>query len=159
MTTKKTGILVYVVGPSGSGSILYCTGGISTTRHETESVTSFSYGVTSRVQKVLEVKSTLSTREQFDAMSYQGHFAMEGTAMVCRMALHGRFSLGCLKGAVVVMNGSRAHLPKTLSLVPTAVVIEIFVQHDVLRKRLSYEDETQADIEERLSRICSASTF
>ncbi len=157
MTTKKTGILVYVVGPSGSGKdtlLHYAQGYFADhpTRNGERDVIFVRRHIT-RPESAGGEEHVAVTREQFDAMSYQGHFAMEWHSHGLSYGITRQIFSWLSEGAVVVMNGSRAHLPKTLSLVPTVVVIEIFVQHDVLRKRLELRGrETQADIEERLSR-------
>ena len=157
MTPQKTGILVYVVGPSGSGkdTLLHYARDYFATNPPLKGQRDviFVRRHITRPENAGGEDHIAVSREQFDAMSYQGHFAMEWHSHGLSYGITRQIFSWLSEGAVVVMNGSRAHLPKVLSLVPTVVVIEIFVQHDVLRRRLELRGrEAQADIEERLSR-------
>ena len=91
--------------------------------------------------------------EQFEAAEAEGHFALAWSAHGLRYGLPVTLEDDLAKGHVVMANLSRSVIPQLMERYPTALVVEIIADRDVIAARLANRGREDADeIRERLDR-------
>lgn len=151
MAPEMSGVLLYVIGPSGSGKdslMLHA-------RHalEQDSSVVFAHRYITRPHDAGGENHVALSEAEFDSRLARKLFPMHWRS-------HGmRYGIGCeinqwlAKGLVVIVNGSRAYLPYASKNYPELVPLLIEVSVDVLRGRLqSRGREIDSEIESRLKR-------
>lgn len=153
-TLPPAGVLVYVIGPSGSGKDTLIT-------HAKEMITG------SLETRPLHIARRRITRPAGDGT--ENHYAMtesefthsrQQDAFVMHWESHGLFYGisreidGWLAAdAVVIVNGSRAYLPEARKVYPHLIPVLVHVNREVLRQRLwTRGRETAEEIDERIRR-------
>ncbi|MDO9054353.1 MAG: phosphonate metabolism protein/1,5-bisphosphokinase (PRPP-forming) PhnN [Gallionella sp.] len=146
-----SGVLLYVIGPSGSGKdslMLHA-------RHalEQDANVVFAHRYITRPHDAGGENHVALSEAEFDSRLARKLFPLHWRS-------HGmRYGIGCeinqwlAKGLVVIVNGSRAYLPYASKNYPELVPLLIEVSVDVLRGRLqSRGRESDSEIESRLKR-------
>ena len=91
--------------------------------------------------------------EQFEAAEAKGHFALAWSAHGLRYGLPVTLEDDLANGRVVLANLSRSVIPQLIERYPTALVVEITADRDVIAARLANRGrEDAAEIRERLDR-------
>jgi ribose 1,5-bisphosphokinase len=151
MVPEMSGVLLYVIGPSGSGKdslMLHA-------RHalEQDSSVVFAHRYITRPHDAGGENHVALSEAEFDSRMARKLFPLHWHS-------HGmRYGIGCeinqwlAKGLVVIVNGSRAYLQQASKNYPELIPLLIEVSADVLRGRLqSRGRETDSEIEARLMR-------
>ncbi len=150
-----SGLLVYLVGPSGAGkdSLLE-----AAKNYFVEGITPAGYPCVHFAKRYITRPSEASnethielTPLDFTVRSQKGDFVMEWHRHGLSYGI-GREILAFLKqGGMVVMNGSREYAAQAFTRVAPILLVEVTVRPDVLRHRLELRGrENQQAIESRL---------
>lgn len=159
------GILLYVMGPSGSGkdSLIACA------RHAVNAAyaqTWKSAGDTQRgLRPILFARRSITrpasaggerhnplTREEFHRCNRLGEFSLSWESHGLCYGISAAMDSCLAEGALVIVNGSRAYLPEALRRYPMLAPLLISVRPGVLRDRLETRGrENATDIDERLA--------
>ncbi len=152
---RYSGLLVYLVGPSGAGkdSLLEAARQHFAAKEISLPYTSLCFArryITRPAKAGNEDHIELSI-EEFLARSKGGDFVMEWHRHGLSYGI-GREILPILEqGGLVVMNGSRAYAAEAIALVAPLLLVEVKVQPEVLRRRLELRGrESKEAIEARL---------
>ncbi|ARU31836.1 phosphonate metabolism protein/1,5-bisphosphokinase (PRPP-forming) PhnN [Sulfuriferula sp. AH1] len=151
MVPEMSGVLLYVIGPSGSGKdslMLHARRSL-----EQDSSVVFAHRYITRPHDAGGENHVALSEAEFDSRMARKLFPMHWRS-------HGvRYGIGCeinqwlAKGLIVVMNGSRAYLQQASKNYPELMPLLIEVSADVLRGRLqSRGRETGSEIDARLMR-------
>jgi ribose 1,5-bisphosphokinase len=151
MAPEMNGVLLYVIGPSGSGKdslMLHARQAL-----EKDSSVVFAHRYITRPHDAGGENHVALTEAEFDSRLVRKLFSLHWHS-------HGmRYGIGCeinqwlAKGLVVIVNGSRAYLEQASKIYPALVPLLIEVSADVLRGRLqSRGRETVSEIDARLMR-------
>jgi len=149
-----SGRLIYVMGPSGAGkdSLL----GFAREKVPDEPVV-FAHRYITRPAGNGENHIAL-TREEFEARSAFGLFALEWSSHALRYGIGIELDAWLARGCTVVVNGSRAHLAQALKRYPQAMVVHVEAAPHILAARLGARArETSEQVAERLSHRASFS--
>ncbi|MEW5904394.1 MAG: phosphonate metabolism protein/1,5-bisphosphokinase (PRPP-forming) PhnN [Pseudomonadota bacterium] len=146
-----SGVLLYVIGASGSGKDSLMRHARQGLMHENRVV--FAHRYITRPQDAGGENHVALSEEEFAGRVQRKLFSLHWHS-------HGlRYGIGCelnhwlAKGMTVVVNGSRAHLAEAARHYPELVPVLIEVSPDVLRARLQQRGrEDAAQIEARLAR-------
>jgi len=146
-----SGVLLYVIGASGSGKDSLIRYARRTLEHDSGVV--FAHRYITRPHDTGGENHVALSDAEFRARLANGLFPMHWIS-------HGNYyGIGCemnhwlAKGLTVVVNGSRAYLPIASRIYPELVPVLIDVSRDTLRRRLHHRGrEDAADIEARLRR-------
>jgi len=146
----KQGKLIYVIGPSGCGKDSVMS---YAREHCPGSETAFAHRYITRDASAGGENHVTLQPDEFQVRLERGVFALHWDS-------HGfRYAVGCeindwmAAGLNVVMNGSRAYLPKAAAHYPEIVPVLIAVECDILRQRLvSRGREAGPEIKRRLER-------
>lgn len=144
-----TGRLIYVVGPSGAGkdSLLHFA-----REHVAGTSIVFAHRYITRETGHNENHIAL-TREEFDARSAQGLFALEWSSHELHYGIGIEIDAWLARGCTVVVNGSRAYLSRALKRYQHLEVVHIHAAPDILAARLSARGrETAEQVAARLAR-------
>ncbi len=141
--------LVYVMGPSGAGKdslLAYAR------KHVREPRIAFAHRYITRKSDGHENHVEL-TRDEFAARAQLGFFALEWSSHGFRYGVGVEIDAWLAAGSVVVVSGSRAHLPAALERYPQMCVVHIDAAPHVLAERLATRGrETADEIRARLAR-------
>ena len=143
------GRLIYVVGPSGAGkdSLLHFA-----REHVAGTSVVFAHRYITRETGHNENHISL-TREEFEARSAQGLFALEWSSHELHYGIGIEIDAWLARGCTVVLNGSRAYLSRALKRYQHLEVVHIHAAPDILAARLSARGrETREQVEARLAR-------
>jgi len=157
-----TGTLVYVMGPSGSGKDSL----IAYARRSMNAAYALAWNSSSHtcLRPVLFARRYITrpattggerhiplTLEEFWLFAAQDGFSMTWKSHGLRYGIGSEIDVSLAEGAVVVVNGSRKHLPEAMEKYPELVPVLVSARPDVLRGRLEKRGrEASADIGERL---------
>jgi ribose 1,5-bisphosphokinase len=144
-----SGQLIYVMGPSGAGkdSLL----SFAREKIPGEPVV-FAHRYITRAAGEGENHIAL-TREEFEARSALGLFALEWSSHALRYGIGIELDAWLARGCTVVVNGSRAHLARALARYPRAVVVHVDAAPHILEARLGARArETPEQVAARLER-------
>jgi len=146
-----SGVLLYVIGPSGSGkdSLMH----FAREALATNSTVMFAHRYITRPHDVGGENHVSLSRTEFQSRVEHNLFSLHWSS-------HGHYyGIGCeinqwlAKGLTVILNGSRAYLPKASLRYPELVPVLIEVSQSVLRERLLSRGREQVrEIESRLKR-------
>lgn len=141
--------LVYVMGPSGAGKdslLAYAR------KHVREPRIAFAHRYITRKSDGHENHVEL-THDEFAARAQLGFFALEWSSHGFRYGVGVEIDAWLAAGSVVVVSGSRAHLPAALERYPQMCVVHIDAAPHVLAERLAMRGrETADEIRARLAR-------
>jgi ribose 1,5-bisphosphokinase len=143
------GRLIYVVGPSGAGkdSLLHFA-----REHVAGTSVVFAHRYITRETGHNENHIAL-TREEFDARSARGLFALEWSSHELHYGIGIEIDAWLARGCTVVVNGSRAYLSRALKRYQHLEVVHVHAAPDILAARLSARGrETREQVEARLAR-------
>jgi ribose 1,5-bisphosphokinase len=143
------GRLIYVVGPSGAGkdSLLHFA-----REHVAGTSVVFAHRYITRETGHNENHIAL-TREEFDARSARGLFALEWSSHELHYGIGIEIDAWLERGCTVVVNGSRAYLSRALKRYQHLEVVHVHAAPDILAARLSARGrETREQVEARLAR-------
>lgn len=151
MVPEMSGVLLYVIGPSGCGKDSLMLQARQALEHDSGVV--FAHRYITRPHDSGGENHVALTEAEFDSRLARKLFSMHWRS-------HGmRYGIGCeinqwlAKGLVVIVNGSRAYLQQASKNYPELMPLLIEVSVDVLRGRLkSRGRETDSEIESRLKR-------
>jgi len=151
MGHEMSGILLYVIGPSGSGKDSLMRYARESLEHDSSVV--FAHRYITRPHDAGGENHVALSEAEFDSRLARKLFPMHWRS-------HGmRYGIGCeinqwlAKGLIVIVNGSRAYLQQASKNYPELMPLLIEVSADVLRGRLQPRGrETASEIEARLMR-------
>lgn len=152
MPNSSMGRLIYVMGPSGAGKDTLLRHAreqlnpqrvVFAQRHITRPLSQDAKGSDERHIPLSE--------HEFDNKRQQGFFAMHWQSHGLRYGISAAINDDLLQGRTVVVNGSRAYLPKALRRYPHMLPVLISASPEVLRARLYARGrESGPDLEERI---------
>lgn len=146
-----SGILLYIIGASGSGKDSLMSYARCSLAQDTNVV--FAHRYITRPHDAGGENHVALSEAEFESRLSRKLFPLHWNS-------HGmRYGIGCelnhwlAKGLTVILNGSRAHLPDASKNYPELIPVLIEVSSDVLRARLLARGrENEEDIESRLQR-------
>jgi ribose 1,5-bisphosphokinase len=144
------GCLIYLMGPSGSGKDTVLQGlGARLGRQDCY----IAQRIVTRAADPSETDALSVSAEEFKQLEQRGALAMawhaHGLAYGISRAIDTRLDAGC----DVLVNGSRAYLPRARQDYPNLLAVLLTVKPEVLRQRLQARGrESDAEIELRLAR-------
>ncbi|MGJ3441085.1 phosphonate metabolism protein/1,5-bisphosphokinase (PRPP-forming) PhnN [Pseudomonas sp. Je.1.5.c] len=146
----KTGRLIFLIGPSGSGKdFLIDAARAKLTTHGVE----VARRVITRSAEAKGESAHGVTPEQFEAMREAGQFAMYWRANGLAYGIPAQIDRWLEAGHHVLVNGSRGYLAEARRRYPNLLAIRLDVAPQVLRQRLLARGrETLEEIEHRLQR-------
>jgi len=146
-----SGILLYVIGASGSGKDSLMRHARETLEHDSDVV--FAHRYITRPHDAGGENHIALSEAEFDARLARNLFPMHWRSHGMRYALGCELNQWLAKGLTVVMNGSREYLAQASRTHPELIPVLIEVSRDVLRSRLQARGRESAyDIESRLIR-------
>ncbi len=143
--------LVYVMGPSGVGkdSVLGWLKGHAPAEPEVH----FARRTITRASDAGGEDHEALCAGAFDLQARDGAFALHWQANGLRYGVRHSQLAPLQRGACVLVNGSRGHLPQALSVYPDMTVVHITARPDTVRQRLLGRGrETADEVEARLQR-------
>ena len=146
-----SGILLYVIGASGSGKDSL----MSYARNHLEKDSSivFAHRYIARPHDAGGENHIALSESEFDARLERKLFPLYWQSHGMRYGIGSELNHWLAKGLTVVMNGSRAYLSEASRNYPELVPVLVEVSPEILRARLSSRGrESAADIESRLQR-------
>jgi len=161
---RMTGILVYVIGPSGSGKDSL----IAYARRGMNALYALTWNASVQAQRGLRpvffarryITRPVSTGgerhyplrpEEFQLRENRGEFPLSWHSHGLCYGIGNEINTHLAQGAVVVVNGSRQYLPEAIKRYPKLLPVLISASPDVLRERLEKRGrEASAAIRERL---------
>jgi ribose 1,5-bisphosphokinase len=148
--TAMPGRLVYLMGPSGSGKDSL----IDAARPALESHNvAIARRVITRSAEAKGEDAVGVSLQRFEHMCAEGEFALHWQANGLAYGIPVQIDSWLEQGRTVLVNGSRAHLPKARQRYPDLLAILLTVEPQVLRQRLLARGrESLEDIERRLAR-------
>ncbi|MDP1656583.1 MAG: phosphonate metabolism protein/1,5-bisphosphokinase (PRPP-forming) PhnN [Hylemonella sp.] len=148
-----TASLIYVVGPSGSGKdslIAYAREQLGA-----EPGVCFAHRYITRPADAGGENHVALTPQEFDARLHARLFALHWQSHGLHYGIGIEINQWLGKGVVVVVNGSRAHLPQARASYPELRPVHITVSSEILRQRLLARGrETEEQVAQRLARNC-----
>lgn len=152
---QYSGLLVYVVGPSGAGKdslLSFANNYFAQNRQANQPMHFVRRHITRPAQAGHEDHIPLSPA-QFTALSESDAFILEWHSHGLSYGIHRNILERLKQGGIVVMNGSRAYAQEAARRIQPMLVVEITVQREVLRQRLAARGRESAEaIEARLER-------
>lgn len=147
------GTLFYVVGPSGAGKDSLMGYARARSQDLGRSVVFFAHRYITRPAEAGGENHVAVSRAEFARMRELGLFALDWESHGHAYGIGREIELWLARGASVVMNGSRGHLPEAARSFPDLCVVSIEVSPHVLRSRLEARGrESARDIDARLAR-------
>ncbi len=160
-----SGMLIYLMGPSGSGKdslIAYARRALNAAYAQTWNTALHTRQV---LRPVLFARRCITrpagaggeghhslTREAFQQRKLQGEFSLAWESHGLCYGISADIDARLAQGALVIVNGSRAYLPEALKRYPALLPVLISVRSEILRARLEGRGREQAaDIDERLA--------
>ncbi|WP_034636068.1 phosphonate metabolism protein/1,5-bisphosphokinase (PRPP-forming) PhnN [Desulfovibrio cuneatus] len=152
---QYSGLLVYVVGPSGAGKdslLSFAKSHFAQNRQGSQPMHFVRRHITRPAKAGHEDHIPLSS-SQFTALSQDDAFILEWHSHGLSYGIHRNILERLKQGGIVVMNGSRAYAQEAARRIQPMLVVEITVQREVLRQRLAARGrESEEGIEARLER-------
>lgn len=153
--SAATGRLVYVVGPSGAGkdSVIALARALLPPGAAVE----FARRVIARPSFGGGEEHEAVTPEEFDARCTRGEFALHWHANGTSYGIAAVLREQLARGATVVVNGSRAHVPQARAAFPQLELVHVTASADLLAARLAARGrEPAALVAARLERNARA---
>lgn len=145
------GVLLYVIGPSGSGKDSLMSYARVTLENDSDVV--FAHRYITRPHDAGGENHVALSEAEFNSRLKQNLFCLHWRSHGMSYAMGCEINLWLAKGLTVIMNGSRAYLSQASQKYPELVPVLIEVSSDILRNRLhSRGRENTADIQSRLMR-------
>lgn len=147
---KASGVLIYLMGPSGSGKDSL----IEAARAQLAGAgVEIARRVITRSAEATGEAAQGVTPERFEAMRAAGEFAMHWQANGLEYGIPKQVDVWLAQGRSVLVNGSRSYLPEARRRYPGLLAVRLEVDPEVLRARLIARGrETPQEIDQRLAR-------
>lgn len=147
---KASGVLIYLMGPSGSGKDSL----IEAARAQLAGAgVEIARRVITRSAEATGEAAQSVTPERFEAMRAAGEFAMHWQANGLEYGIPKQVDVWLAQGRSVLVNGSRGYLPEARRRYPVLLAVRLEVKPQVLRARLIARGrETPQEIDQRLAR-------
>ncbi len=148
--TVIPGRLIYLMGPSGAGKDSLIDAARATLQKNQVEI---AQRIITRSAEAKGEKAVGVSVERFEQLCAEGAFALHWRANDLAYGIPVEIDAWLASGRAVLINGSRAHLPKARERYPDLLAILITVEPRVLRQRLLARGrESLEDIERRLAR-------
>jgi ribose 1,5-bisphosphokinase len=151
MTRDMKGVLLYVIGPSGSGKDSLISYARVTLENDSDVV--FAHRYITRPHDAGGENHVALSEAEFNSRLTRDLFFLHWRSHGMSYAIGCEVNMWLEKGLTVILNGSRAYLSQASQKYPELVPVLIEVSSDILRNRLHARGrESTADIQSRLLR-------
>ncbi|MDR3177084.1 MAG: phosphonate metabolism protein/1,5-bisphosphokinase (PRPP-forming) PhnN [Desulfovibrio sp.] len=153
-----TGVLVYVIGPSGAGkdALISSVKNMPANSPEARPLRVARRRITRPAGDDAENHQAM-TASEFARACRKGEFVMHWESHGCSYGIGKEIDDWLAADAVVIVNGSRAYLPEAGKIYPRLIPVLVSVNPEILRQRLINRGrETPEEIEERIRRASLA---